>query len=160
MANNIKTLMFAVTLLLLIGCQSTPSHLDHRPALVQKLEKLGVTEISVDKMVLVGSEGGWGSRTQVTINASYLTREIWDTIHQSRPHKAFTASGNRKLRFYEHQDSKEPLAELLVNGTDLCYFEDNFYDSYRCPGINKILRPLLKREYDKNNSTEKPDRSK
>lgn len=144
--------MFAVILVLLIGCQSTRPHLDHRPALVQKLEKLGVTDNHSAKIIVIGNPGGWGLRTQVPV-PTYLLAEIWDTIYQSRPHKFWVASGYRRLRFYKDSKSEIPLAELFVNSTDMCYFEDNFYDSYRCPGINKILEPLLKRKYETNKKT-------
>ena len=147
-----KKLMFAACLLVLTGCQSTSTRPDLRPALVQKLEKRGVSDANTAKIILVGSEGGYGRRTQVTITAEYLIQEIWDTIYQSRPHKAWAASGFRKLRFYADRESEVPVAELLVNATDRCHFDGDFDDSFRCPGIEKILDPLLKTEYEKRKS--------
>lgn len=154
MANNIKTSILTATLLLLTGCQTSPPHLDHRPALVQKLEKLGVTDNPGAKILLIGNPGRWGSGTQVII-PTYLLAEMWDTIYQSRSHQSWVSSGYRRLRFYKDSKSEKPLAELFVNSTDMCYFEDNFYDSYHCPGINKFLTLLIKREYEKNNPAEK-----
>lgn len=144
-----KELMFAACFLVLTGCQSMPTRPDLRPALVQKLEKRGVSDANTAKIILVGSEGGYGERTQVTITAEFLIQEIWDTIYQSRPYKTWAASGFRKLRFYADRESEVPVAELLVNATDRCHFDEDFNDSFRCPGIEKILDPLLKAEYEK-----------
>ena len=144
-----KTLVFMTSLLVLAGCQSTSSHPDGRPALVRDLERRGVTDANTVEIVLAGSEGGYGGDTQVDITAPFLIQEIWDTIYQSRPHKTWAASGFRRLRFYTHPDAEQPAAELLVNITDRCHFEGAFDDAFRCPGINKILGPLLKAEYEK-----------
>ena len=147
-----KKHIFALCLLVLAGCQSTSTCPDLRPALVQKLEKRGVSDAGTDKIILVGSESGYGGGLQVTITANYLIQEIWDTIYQSRPHKTWAASGFRKLRFYADHESEVPVAELLVNVTDRCHFDEDFDDSFRCPGINKILETLLKAEYEKRKS--------
>jgi len=147
-----KKLMFAIYLLVLAGCQSTSTRPDLRPALVQKLEKRGVSDASTGKIILVGSEGGYGGNMQVIITADFLIQEIWDTIYQSRPYKTWAASGFRKLKFYAGPESEVPVAELLVNVTDRCHFDGDFDDSFRCPGINKILEPLLKAEYEKRGS--------
>ncbi len=143
-----KKLMFAACLLVLTGCQSTSTRPDLRPALVQKLEKRGVSDANTGKIILVGSEGGYGAGMQVTITANFLIQEIWDTIYQSRPYKTWAASGFRKLRFYADSESEVPVAELLVNVTDRCHFDGDFDDSFRCPGINNILELLLKAEYE------------
>ena len=148
----VKKHLFALCLLVLAGCQSTLPCPGLRPALVQKLENRGVSDAGTGKIILVGSEGGYGGDLQVTITANFLIQEIWDTIYQSRPHKRWAASGFRKLRFYEDDESEVPVAELLVNATDRCHFDEDFDDSFRCPGINKILEPLLKAEYEKRKS--------
>ena len=143
-----KELMFAACLLVLTGCQSMRTRPDFHSALVQKLEKRGVSDANTEKIILVGSEGGYGERTQVTVTAEFLIQEIWDTIYQSRPYKTWAASGFRRLRFYADPESEVPAAELLVNVTDRCHFDGDFDDSFRCPGINNILEPLLKAEYE------------
>ena len=144
-----KKLIFVVCSLMLVGCQLTSTRPDFRPSLVRNLAKRGVSDVSTGRIILIGSEGGCGDDIQVTITAEFLIQEIWDTIYQSRPYKTWTASGFRKLRFYTDAQSTVPVAELLVNATDRCHFEDAFDDAFRCPGINKTLGPLLKAEYEK-----------
>ena len=46
--------------------------------------------------------------------------------------------------------------DKLVNATDRCHFKDAFDNSFRCHGINKILRPLLKSEYERKKPLTKP----
>ena len=144
-----KKLIFAVCPLMLVGCQLTSTRPDLRPSLVKKLAKRGVSDANTRRIILVGNEGGYGHDIQVGITAEFLIQEIWDTIYQSRPYKTWAASGFRKLRFYTDAQSAVPVAELLVNVTDRCHFEEAFDDAFRCPGINKILGPLLKAEYEK-----------
>jgi len=144
-----RQLVLVTILFMLAGCQSPLPYSDSRPALVQKLATRGVSDANTWKIVLVGSEGGYGAETTVVITANFLVQEIWDTIYQSRPHKTYAASGNRKLRFYTDVDSDTPAAELLVNATDRCHFQEAFDEGSRCPGINRILEPLLKAEYAK-----------
>lgn len=146
-----KTLILAACALAITGCQSPPRPPDLRPPLVQKLHQRGVTDATTARIILVGSEGGYGSDTQVVITADFLIREIWDTIHQSRPHNAWVASGYRKLQFHTDARSAAPAAELLVNATDRCHFDDDSDDAFRCPGINNILEPLVKANYENDN---------
>ena len=148
-----KKLILVVLPLMLLGCQVASTGPDLRPSLVETLAKRGVSDVGTRRIVLVGGEGGYGHDIQVTITADFLIQEIWDTIHQSRPHKTWAASGFRKLRFYTDAKSSAPAAELLVNATDRCHFEDAFDDAFRCPGMNKILEPLLKAEYERRKAT-------
>ena len=135
--------------LLLAGCANTQLAPTIEPAFVQILKRHGLTPDSTDKIDLVASQGGYGSGLQVTITEGYLIQEIWDTIYQSRPYRVSAASGNRRLRFYTSADSSKPGVEVKVNGTDRCHVKGGFEQGYRCPGINKVLEPLLKREYEK-----------
>jgi len=132
-----------------LGYSSVKPVMVSGPALVQRLSARGVSEANTKRIVIVGSKGGFGSNVKVTVSAGFLIREIWDTIYQSRPHKTSCACGFRKLRLYTGEESTEPAAELLVNATDRCHFEGAFDDAFRCPGINKILGPLLKTEYER-----------
>ena len=147
-----KKIMCIASLLVLMGCQSRLTCPDFHPSLVQRLDSRGVSDANTSKIVLVGSEGGYGGSVQVTITEDFLIQEIWDAIYQSRPHKIWAASGFRRLRFYTNHELEVPVAELFVNVTDRCHFEEDFDDSFRCPGINKILEPLLKAEYEKKKS--------
>ena len=140
---------FMATLVILVGCQSVSLQPDLRPALVQELGTRGVTDANTQRIIAVACEGDYGADVQVPITAPFLIQEIWDTIWQSRPYKTWAASGFRKLRFYKDRESGAPQAELLVNVTDRCHFDGAFDDGYRCPGINKILEPLLKKEYER-----------
>ncbi len=113
-----KSLILTACALAIAGCQSSPRPPDLRPPLVLQLHQRGVTDATTARIILVGSEGGYGSDMQVVITADFLIRDIWDTIHQSRPHKTWVASGFRKLQFYTDAKSAAPAAELFVNATD------------------------------------------
>ncbi len=147
-----RRMLFFGLMLMPLGCSSVKPVMVSDPALIHHLSARGVSEANTRRIVIVASESGFGSNVQVTVSTGFLIREIWDTIYQSRPHKTWCASGFRKLRFYSDEESIEPAAELLVNGTDRCHFEGAFDDAFRCPGINKILGPLLKAEYEKRQS--------
>ena len=135
--------------LLLAGCANTQLAPTIEPAFVQILKRHGLTPDSTEKIHLVASEGGYGSRLQVIITEGYLIQEIWDTIYQARPYRTTVASGNRRLRFYTSADSSKPDVEVMVNVTDRCHVKGGFEQGYRCPGINKVLEPVLKREHEK-----------
>ena len=144
-----KRLTVIAGLLVLAGCQSVSRQPDLRPALVKEFADIGVSHANTRRIILVGSEGGYGGDMQVAITEQFLIQEIWDTVYQSRPYRTWVASGFRKLRFYTDDKARVPEVELLVNATDRCHFEGAFDDAYRCPGINKILQPLFKAEYEK-----------
>ena len=135
--------------LLLAGCANTQLAPTNEPAFVQVLNRHGLTPESTQKIDVVASEGGYGSRVQVSITEEFLIQEIWDTIYQSRPYRTWAASGHRKLRFYTSADSSKPDLEVMVNVTDRCHVNGGFERGYRCPGINKVLEPVLKREHEK-----------
>ena len=144
-----KRFVFLASLLVLTGCTSIPPHPDLRPELVKKLADKGVLDTNTRKIILVGSQGGFGSATQVIIKHDFLIQEIWDTIYQSRPYGSWAACGFRKILFYTDSQSATPTVELSVNVTDRCHFKGAFDEAFRCPGINKILDPMLKKEYEK-----------
>ena len=143
----------ATSIMVLTGCASTSTRSDLQPTFVQKFADMGVSAANTRKIVLVGSEGGYGSNVHVIITEKFLIQEIWDTIYQSRPYGTWAASGFKKLRFYTETGTGSAKVELLVNETDRCHFEKAFDDAFRCPGINKILEPLLKAEYEKRKDT-------
>ncbi len=144
-----KRLLLIACIIVLIGCQSSPKRMKFRPELVRQFEKRGVTDINTEKIILVGSQGGFGNNIQVEITEDFLIDEIWDMIYQSRPYWTRVASGYRKLIFYTYSQPDIPKTKLMVNGTDRCHFEGDFDNPFRCPGINKILRPMLKAEYER-----------
>jgi hypothetical protein len=139
-------------LFLIAGCSATSPVVSHQPPLVQRLAGFGLSDSSTRKIVLVGSEGGYGGDVQVTISEEFLIQEVWDSIYQSRPYGKWCACGFRRLQFYSEVESEVPAVELLVNATDRCHFAGAFDEGFRCPGINKILEPLLKREYEQRQS--------
>ena len=139
-----KTHIFcALALLSFMGCAAPRG-------LVQRLSDQFVTTRyrNTDKIVLTGSEGGYGASTTVTITAEFLIQEIWDSIYQSRPHDVWYACGYRKLEFHQRGQGDEPVLTLMVNASDACHIEGTS-DRFRCPGINAILEKLLKTEYEK-----------
>ena len=116
--------------------------------LVRQLAARGITDQNTSRIVVIGNEGGYGSDFKITIGPHYLIQKIWDTIYQSRPYKTIVFSGYRTLKFYKKGDSRAPVVELLVNATGRCHIHDSFDNGYRCPGINKLLKRLLKSRYE------------
>lgn len=138
-----------VAAIFFVGCAANEAVSPTEPAFVQTLKRHGVTPDNIRRIELVGSEGGYGGSLQVTITAEFLIQEIWDTIYQSRPYRAWVASGDRTLRLYTSANSNTPDVEIMVNATDRCHIKGIFEIGYRCPGINRVLEPELKREYAK-----------
>ena len=146
-----RMLIFGL-MLMTAGCSSLRPALVPKPPLVQRLSARGVSDANTRKIVVVGSEGGYGGDLQVTITEDFIIQEIWDAIYQSRPYKTWAASGFRRLRFYTDEEATDFSAELLVNVTDRSHFEGAFDDAFRCPGINKILERSLRLEYERRQS--------
>ena len=138
---NRKNLAFPLILscMFLAGCSTSPE-------LVHRLSGHSITYRNTEKIVLVASEGGYGSRLKVTITEDFLIQEIWDAIYQSRPHDIWAASGYRALEFYRKGAPDEPAATLLVNVTDACHIRGTT-DRFRCPKMHSILTPPLEWEY-------------
>ncbi len=138
---NRKTLAFLLTLscVFLAGCSTAPE-------LVHRLSRHSITYRNTEKIVLIASEGGYGSWLKVTITEDFWIQEIWDAIHQSRPYDIWAASGYRTLEFYRKGEPDEPAATLLVNVTDACHVRGTT-DRFRCPKMHSILTPPLELEY-------------
>jgi hypothetical protein len=130
---------------LLAGCATSP-------VLVRRLSSHSVTDQETQRIVLTGSEGGYGASLKVSITEEFLIQDIWDRIYQSRPYKVWYASGYRQLDFYR-QGQDEPSLTLLVNASDACHIKDTT-ERFRCPGISAVLEKLLKHEYKKNVKSE------
>ena len=130
---------------LLAGCVTPPT-------LVRRLSKHSITHQDTQKIVLTGSEGGYGASLNVNITEEFLIQDIWDRIYQSRPYNVWYASGYRQLDFYRRGE-EEPSLTLLVNVSDACQIK-NTTERFRCPGINAVLEKLLKNEYQKNIKSE------
>jgi len=125
----------------LAGCATSPT-------LVQKLANRSVTYENTERIVLTGSEGGYGSAVKVNITEEFLIQDIWDRIHQSRPYNVWYASGYKELAFYTRGQENKPSLTLLVNESEACHIE-GATERFRCPGINAVLHKLLEHEYQK-----------
>jgi len=118
------------------------------PQLVQRLSDQSITYRNTDKIILRGSEGGYGASLAVTITEEFLIQKIWDSIYQSRPYDVWAASGYRKLDFYKKGQKNGPVLTLMVNATDACHIEGTS-ERFRCPELSAILGKLLKSKYEK-----------
>ena len=131
------------------------------PPLVKLLREQGITHENTAKIVLQGSEGGFGSDVMVEVPWQFLIQEIWDTIYQSRPYSVRCACGYRKAHFYAKIPKTEPselpvTVTLCINATGRCHIEGQT-DGFRCPKLNSLVERVLKKEYE---SRENAERSK
>jgi len=148
------------------GC-STPSNRPiDRNHLVEALYSKGARPSTTEKLVLRGSEGGFGSDVNVVITDPGVISRVWTCILNSKNYGVFSACGYRKIEFYSAGDSDTPLATLILHcGTgDAAYLEgqDSFvWDTtkggrdglYQCRGLNELVEPYLCEEYHRRQSS-------
>jgi len=135
------TICLLLVLGLLVGCATSP-------ALVRELSSHSVTYRNTERILLTGSEGGYGRSVKVSITEHFIIQDVWDRIYQSRPYDVWYASGYRKLDFYPRGQPNKPSVTLMVNASDACHIQGSS-ERFRCPGMNTVLEDLLKREYRK-----------
>ena len=123
--------------------------------LQRRLADRGVVYDRCPKIVIVGSEADYGP-ISVTLTASPMSQEVWDTIIPARPFKIWYASGYRQVRFYTHEDSTEPAAILLVNASGAAHIEGDGDGPdwtqegwYYCPGLGPFVMKLLEAEHQR-----------
>ncbi len=134
---------FIVILLIglcICGCES--------PSLQDQLAARGVVYDRCPKIVIVGSESGYGSIDVTMVALAPEIQEVWDTIIPARPYDRRCACGYRRVEFYTHEDSNTPAATLLVNETGTTYLEDaEKLEGFYCPGLRPLTERLLRAKF-------------
>ena len=141
---TIRACGWLLVCILLTGCST-------QPTLVRQMARRSVTAQNTERIVARGSAGGYAGAV-VNLTNDFEIQAIWDSIYQSRPHDAHFFSGNRQLEFYTRRHPDKPSLTLWVNEANTCCFE-HATERFRCPGINAVLTPLLKREHERRQRT-------
>jgi len=115
------------------------------------MKRRGISYLTTRKVVIRGSEGGYGADTVFLATEDFIIQEIWDTIYVSRPYHIWCACGFREIEFYEWENAKQPIVTLCVNKTCETHIKGKTpKEGFRCPGLTDYLTKLLKYEYEKN----------
>lgn len=136
--------------------------------LVEALYSKGACPSATEKLVLRGSEGGFGSDVVVAVTDPAVINRAWQCILNSQNYGVSSACGYRKVEFHPAIDSTTPLATLtLFCGVgDPAYLEQQqpfdwdatfVWDAakggrdglYQCHGLNELAEPYLRQEYNR-----------
>jgi hypothetical protein len=135
--------------------------------LVEALYVKGAKPSTTAKIVLRGSDSGFGSDINVAITDPHVINRVWKTILNSKNYGVFSACGYRKIEFHSAIDSATPLATLTLlceNGAAYLEQQQPFdwdatfvWDAakggrdglYQCHGLNELAEPYLREEYNR-----------
>jgi hypothetical protein len=129
--------------------------------LVEALYAKGAKPSTTGKIILQGSDSGFGSDIKVAITDPSVINHVWKTILNSQNYGVYSACGYRKIEFHSSIDSDTPVATVtLLCENAAAYLEEEqpfHWDAakggrdglYQCHGLNELIEPYLREEYSR-----------
>jgi hypothetical protein len=129
--------------------------------LVEALYAKGAKPSTTGKIILQGSDSGFGSDIKVAITDANVINGVWKAILNSQNYGVYSACGYRRIEFHSSIDSARPLATLTVLCENVAaYLEEQQpfdWDAakggrdglYQCHGLNELIEPYLREEYNR-----------